>query len=65
MGSYGKNGDQPQTMRLLKNISNSHLENIIKWIKDHFNHYDYKTLNIMEMEKVYREINNIYIEEYN
>jgi len=60
-GSYGKNGDEQKTMRRLKEISNSHLEAILKNLNfpsgSHFKKF-------FEMEKEYRKKENIFIDEY-
>jgi len=60
-GSYGKKGEEKKTDRRLKEISNSHLEAILKNINfpsgSHFKKF-------FEMEKEYRKKENIFIDEY-
>lgn len=60
-GSYGKNGDQQKTMRRLKDISNSHLDAILKNVAfpegSHFKKF-------FELEKEYRKKENIFVDEY-
>ena len=63
-GSYGKNGDEPLTRRLIKDISDDHLANIIPFIKRHTAHYTSDTLQMMVSELEYRLVNNISVPEY-
>lgn len=53
-GSFGKNGDEPLTKRLIKDISDSHLDNIIPFIRTNINHYGNEMLQHMINEKNYR-----------
>lgn len=63
-GSYGKNGDEPLTIRLIKDLSDEHLENIIPFIKRHVTYYTSDTLQLMMREKYYRELMRISVPEY-
>ena len=62
-GSYGKNGDEPLTTRLIKDLSDEHLENVIKFMNDYERFYNSMT-QIMLDEKVYRRVHNIHVKPY-
>jgi hypothetical protein len=62
-GSYGKNGDEPITTRLIKDLSDEHLENVIEFMNDNERFYQSMT-QIMLDEKDYRRVNNIYVKPY-
>lgn len=64
-GSYGKNGDEPLTKRLIKDISNSHLDKIIPFIKRNLQYYGNKMLQIMINEQNYRNACDIFVPDYN
>ena len=59
-------------MRLIKDLSNNHLDNIIIFINGRFSRFDVSTLELfdvsmlklMKNEKIYRTINNINVPEY-
>lgn len=63
-GSYGKNGDEPLTKRIIKNISNDHLENVIPFIQRLEKIYGRDMLNLMVHEKEYRVEKNIFVPDY-
>lgn len=72
-GSFGEYGDEPLTVRLVKDISDSHLKNIIPFILKYQesvddNHLmlanDYHILRLMIREKSYREVMNISVPDY-
>jgi hypothetical protein len=52
--------------RLVKDLSNDHLDNIIIFINSSHKHfrYDEHTIELMKNEKIYRTINNINVPEY-
>lgn len=66
-GSFGKNGDEPLKYRLIKDLSDEHLYNIIKFIEDLFitqNQTFSETYPMMCNEKEYRKIKNISVPDY-
>ncbi len=62
-GSYGKNGEEPLTTRLIKDLSDEHLENIIRFMNDYERFYGHM-VRIMLDEKEYRRVNNIQVKPY-
>jgi hypothetical protein len=62
--SYGKNGDEPLTKRIIKDISNDHLEHVIPFIERYRLTYGHDTLNLMVHEKEYRTEKNIFVPDY-
>lgn len=63
-GSYGKNGDEPLTERLIKDLSDEHLQNIIVFIRDRTTFYGNKMLFVMIDEVDYRREHGISIPDY-
>lgn len=61
-GTFGKNGDEPLRHILIKDISDSHLENIIIFINR--NIYPNLTLLLMLREQQYRYVYNISVPDY-
>ena len=53
-GTYGKNGDEPLRYIIVKDLENSHLENIISHIKEFPANYDPAFLRLLEEELAYR-----------
>jgi hypothetical protein len=62
-GSYGKNGNEPLTIRLIKDLSDEHLEKIIEFINIHENFYS-SAKQLMLNEREYRRVHNIYVKPY-
>lgn len=58
-------GSTDGSNRFIKDISDSHLENIIIWVVKRPMAYDEKTLRMLRTEKVYRQVKNIKVPEYN
>jgi hypothetical protein len=52
--SFGINGDEPPRKTLIKDLSDSHLTNIIKWVGERRNSYCEATLNLMIAEFNFR-----------
>ena len=52
--SFGINGDEPPRKTLIKDLSDSHLMNIINWIGERHNSYGEATLNLMIEELNFR-----------
>jgi hypothetical protein len=52
--SFGVNGDEPPKKTLIKDLSDSHLTNIINWIGDRRNSYGEEILNLMMEELNFR-----------
>jgi hypothetical protein len=52
--SFGINGDEPPRKTLIKDLSDSHLTNIIKWVGERRNSYCEATLNLMKEEFNFR-----------
>ena len=52
--SFGVNGDEPPKNTLIKDLSDSHLTNIINWIGDRHNSYGEEILNLMMEELNFR-----------
>lgn len=68
-GSYGINGDEPLTIRLIKDISDSHLNNIINFINslifyDIYKVFYGKMYKVMCDELEFRRKNNITVSDY-
>lgn len=63
-GSYGKNGDEPLTKRLIKNLSDNHLDNIIPFIEGRKSIYGDEMLQIMINEKNYRLATRTHVPDY-
>jgi hypothetical protein len=53
-GTYGKNGNEPLRYIIVKDLENSHLQNIISHIKELPADYDPALLRLMEEELAYR-----------
>ena len=66
-GTYGKLGDQPLRLVLVKDITDDHLEHLIPYLQRRYDPYldihqdNDSTLLIMLDEKEYRNINHIKI----
>ena len=52
--SFGVNGDEPPKKTLIKDLSDSHLTNIINWIGDRRKSYGEEILNLMMEELNFR-----------
>jgi hypothetical protein len=52
--SFGVNGDELPKKTLIKDLSDSHLTNIINWIGDRRNSYGEEILNLMMEELNFR-----------
>jgi hypothetical protein len=52
--SFGINGDEPPRKTLIKDLSDSHLTNIIKWVGERHNSYGEAILNLMIAEFNFR-----------
>ena len=52
--SFGVNGDEPPKKTLIKDLSDSHLTNIINWIGDRHDSYGEEILNLMMEELNFR-----------
>jgi hypothetical protein len=52
--SFGINGDEPPRKTLIKDLSDSHLMNIINWIGERHNSYGEAILNLMIQESDFR-----------
>jgi hypothetical protein len=52
--SFGINGDEPPRKTLIKDLSDSHLTNIIKWVVERRNSYCEAILNLMKEELNFR-----------
>jgi hypothetical protein len=52
--SFGINGDEPPRKTLIKDLSDSHLTNIIKWVGERRNSYGEAILNLMIAEFNFR-----------
>jgi hypothetical protein len=63
-GSYGRNGDEPLTIRYIKDLSDEHLKNIIPFIDERILIYGPHMLDLMRNELIYRRINNISVSNY-
>ena len=63
-GTFGKNGDEPLRHILIKDISDSHLENIISFITQRTAWYNRETLELMIEEKQYRLVHSITVSDY-
>lgn len=63
-GTLGKDGKGPLKYIILKDISNEHLNNILRFIEPLEHYYSVDTLNIIRMEILYRRINDIFVPEY-
>lgn len=63
-GSYGKNGDEECTWRVIKDLSNDHLENVITHIMENRTNYRIDILETMINERRYREDNHIFVPDY-
>lgn len=63
-GSYGKNGDEPLKMTLIKNLSNNHINSIIPYMRNLESHYSNTLYELMVSEKEFREKNGIYVRDY-
>ena len=63
-GSYGKDGDEPLTFRLIKDLSDSHLENIIIFIERYHTMYSPYRLRLMKREVEFRQLNGISVPDY-
>jgi hypothetical protein len=61
-GSFGRNGTENLNVKILKDISDSHLVHIIGHLIEQKNS---DTLIVMLEEARYRCVNNIYVEDYN
>lgn len=61
-GSYGVNGDEPLTRRLIKDISDTHLSNIISFLTLNYQLHDME--HVFKDEVTYRVIYNISVPEY-
>lgn len=55
--SFGINGDEPPRKTLIKDLSDSHLTNIIKWINERSNSYGVGILKLMMEELNFRDEN--------
>ncbi len=64
-GSFGIDGNESLTTRLIKDISDSHLMNIITFIKSNFGSYSQKIYKDMLNEVEYRAENQISVPDYN
>lgn len=62
-GSYGKYGNQPLRMTLIKDLSDSHLLHIIEHIKMRKLSGDANILKLMQDEAEYRTKNYIFVPE--
>ena len=60
-GTYGKKGDQERKDILLKDLSNDHLEALIKYTDD-LNYYPEHINDLFVEEYLYRKLYSIYIE---
>ena len=66
-GSFGKNGDEPLKYRLIKDLSDDHLKNIISFIEECFVEFNQKfnhAYPLMCNEIEYRKIKNISVPDY-
>lgn len=66
-GSFGKNGDEPLKYRLIKDLSDDHLNNIISFIEEfsvRCNQTYSETYPMMCNEREYRKIKNISVSDY-
>jgi hypothetical protein len=61
-GSYGINGDEPLTERLIKDLSDTHLSNIITFLTA--NYQLNKLKHVFEDEVTYRVMCNISVPDY-
>lgn len=59
----GYENDPPRNI-LIKDISDTHLKNILSYIIKYNNHYSQSTKTLMENELTFRQLNNISIPEY-
>lgn len=63
-GSFGKYGDEPLTERLIKDLSDEHLQNIIPFIQERVRFYGHLMLSHMMNEVEYRRVHNISVPDY-
>ena len=63
-GTYGKNQDQPLSFILIKDISDTHLSNIIIWVTKYKTIYSDEILELMNNEQDYRHKHYINIPEH-
>ena len=63
-GSFGMHGNEQRTDRLLKDIADSHLANLIPFIQRYSEHYPEEILNTFQNELVYREEHGIIVPDY-
>ena len=57
-------GSMDGNERLIKNLSDSHLDNIIIYIAKNNQHYKHDLLGLFQNEKLYRTVNTIKVPEY-
>lgn len=62
-GTKGYENDPPRKI-LIKDISDTHLKNIITYIIKYNNHYSDSIKQLMENELTFRQLNNISVPEY-
>lgn len=58
-GTFGKNGDEPMRLIILRDIHDDHLVNIIVMLRNNPMFYHDSTLRIMLTEQEYRKANRI------
>lgn len=63
-GSYGKNADQPLTVRLLKELSNDHIDSVIEYLEKKYPDEYSEQIKIFREERSYRYVKNIKVPEY-
>lgn len=63
-GSFGKNGDQPLKYRYIYELSDSHLANIITFVRERPFQYGENWLNFLNDEVTYRRAHNIFVPDY-
>ena len=61
-GSFGVNGDEPLTYRLICDLSDSHLNNIIIFLETH--NPGNNMITLMKNEQHYRMVHGLTVREY-
>lgn len=60
-GTRGKDGQQPLEFKILKHISNNHLEAMVEYLPEHDDFWQRK---LFKRELDFRSMNNIFVEDY-